>query len=54
MCNYFIDFKVIYPNGSIELVEVKGFETDVWRLKWKLTEALLDELEPGATLVLVK
>lgn len=54
ICNYFIDFKVIYPDGSIELVECKGFETDVWRLKWKLTEALLDELEPNATLVLVK
>ena len=54
ICNYFIDFKVVYPDGSIELVEVKGFETDVWRLKWKLTEALLDELEPNATLVLVK
>jgi hypothetical protein len=38
--NYFIDFKV--------------FETDVWQLKWKLTEALLDEIEPGAKLVLIK
>tara|TARA_R100001460_G_C3511030_1_gene171458 strand:- start:527 stop:877 length:351 start_codon:yes stop_codon:yes gene_type:complete len=54
ICNYFIDFKVIYPDGSIELVEVKGFETDVWRLKWKLTEALLNDLEPNAKLVLVK
>jgi len=54
ICNYFIDFKVVYPDNSIELIEVKGFETDIWRLKWKLTEALLDEIEPNAKLVLVK
>ena len=54
ICNYFIDFKVIHADESVELIEVKGFETDVWRLKWKLTEALLDEIEPGAKLTLVK
>lgn len=52
--NYFIDFKVIFTDGHTELVEVKGFATDVWLLKWKLTEALLDEIEPGAKLVLIK
>ena len=54
ICNYFIDFKVIYPDGSVELIEVKGFETPRFKLVWKLTEALLDELEPNAKLVLVK
>lgn len=54
ICNYFIDFKITLADGSVELIEVKGFETDVWRLKWKLTEALLEELEPNAKLVLVK
>lgn len=52
--NYFIDFKVIYSDGRIELIEVKGFQTPEWLLKWRLTEALLDEIEPGAKLVLVK
>ena len=52
--NYFIDFKVIYSDNRIELIEVKGFETDLWLLKWRLTEALLDELEPGAKLVIIK
>jgi len=52
--NYYIDFKVILSDNTIELIEVKGFETDIWRLKWKLTEALLDEIEPGAKLVLIK
>jgi hypothetical protein len=52
--NYFIDFKVIYTDKHVELIEVKGFETPEWLLKWRLTEALLDEIEPGAKLVLVK
>lgn len=56
ICNYFIDFRVVLTNGNIEYVEVKGFATDLWRLKWKMTEALLDELTKGekAELVLVK
>tara|TARA_R100001443_G_scaffold16126_1_gene25941 strand:+ start:3458 stop:3799 length:342 start_codon:yes stop_codon:yes gene_type:complete len=54
ICNYYIDFCCILPDGSKELIEVKGMETQVWRLKWKLTEALLDEIEPNAKLILVK
>lgn len=41
--NYFIDFKVTYPDQTIELVEVKGFETPEWKLKWKLAEAILSD-----------
>jgi hypothetical protein len=52
--NYFIDFKIVLSDDSVELIEVKGFETDVWRLKWLLTESLLEEIEPGAKLVLIK
>ena len=40
ICNYYIDFIVCHNDGTIEYVEVKGFETEVWRLKWKLFEAL--------------
>jgi hypothetical protein len=52
--NYYIDFKVVYSDDRVELIEVKGFETDLWRIKWLLTEALLDEIESDAKLVLVK
>lgn len=52
--NYYIDFKVTYSDGRVELIEVKGFETPEWIIKWRLTEALIDEMEPGASLVLVK
>ncbi len=54
ICNYIIDFKVTLKDGQIELHEVKGYETDVWKLKWKLTHALLDDILPGAKLVLIK
>jgi len=52
--NYYIDFKVIYSDGRIELIEVKGFQTPEWLIKWRLTEALIDEIEPGSKLVLIK
>lgn len=54
IANYYVDFKVVKSDGSIEFHEVKGYETDTWRLKWKLTEALLDEIEPGAELLVIK
>jgi hypothetical protein len=47
---YYIDFKVIKTDGDVEYHEVKGFETEVWRLKWKLTEALY----PDYNLILIK
>lgn len=40
ICDYLVDFKVIMSDGSEEIHEVKGFETDMWRFKWRLTEAL--------------
>jgi len=43
IANYFIDFKVYYKNGKIEFWEVKGMETDIWRMKFKLTKALYPE-----------
>ena len=41
--NYYVDFLVIMPDGSEELHEVKGLEMPVWKMKWKLTEALYGE-----------
>lgn len=50
IANYFMDFKVTLPDGRIEMHEVKGYETDVWRMKWKLAKALY----PEHTFVLIK
>lgn len=56
ICNYFIDFKVYYKDGHIEYVEVKGFETDLWKLKWKITKAIFHELtkDENSQLILIK
>jgi len=40
VCTYRLDFEVYYTNGKVEYVEVKGFWTDVARIKVKLFEAL--------------
>jgi len=42
VCNYRMDFVVVTKDGTIELHEVKGFATDVWKLKWKILEACKD------------
>lgn len=39
ICSYFADFKVFYPNGSVEYEDVKGMRTDVFILKKKLVKA---------------
>lgn len=53
ICNYYIDFVITHNDGTKEYVEVKGFETDTWRLKWKLFEALYQS-KPGVRLTIVK
>lgn len=35
---YVSDFKVVGKDGSIRIIEIKGFETDIWKLKQKLFE----------------
>jgi hypothetical protein len=54
ICIYKIDFVVMHTDGVKEYVEVKGFETDVWRLKWKLFEDQMGVDEPDALLTIVR
>ena len=54
ICNYRIDFVVTHNDGIREYLEVKGFETDVWKLKWKLFEAQMAEEEPMARLTIIR
>lgn len=51
--NYYIDFLVHHLDGTKEYVEVKGFETEVWRLKWRLFECLYSDI-PNVRLTVVK
>lgn len=54
ICTYIIDFEIEHNDGSLELVETKGFETDVWRFKWRLTEAILSKERPEVKLTVIK
>lgn len=54
ICNYYCDFKVILSDGSIQFQEVKGMVLPLWQMKWALLEALIDEIEPGAELIVIK
>jgi hypothetical protein len=40
ICNYYCDFRILHNDNSYELIETKGMETDVWKLKVKLLEAV--------------
>lgn len=40
IANYYCDFLVSFADGREEWHEVKGFETEVWRLKEKLFRAV--------------
>ena len=53
ICNYYVDFKITHNDGSVEYVEVKGFQTSEWRLKWKMFEAKYGDL-PDVKLTVVR
>lgn len=40
ICTYVVDFLVINNDDTEEIHEVKGYATDLWKIKWKLAEAL--------------
>lgn len=40
ICRYYVDFRVEYADGHIELIEAKGHRTEVFRLKLKLLEQI--------------
>ena len=40
ICNYYMDFLVTKMDGTEEWIEVKGFDTTIWKLKAKMFEAI--------------
>lgn len=54
ICRYRVDFELTHNDGTVEFVEVKGFETPIWRLKWKLFEALMNEERPDVLLTVAR
>jgi hypothetical protein len=53
ICSYKLDFRFTDHDGQIFYVEVKGYPTREWKLKWKLINALWPLKEPEAKLLLV-
>lgn len=50
IANYFMDFVVYFTDGRVEYHEVKGAETMLWRMKWRLAKAMY----PDRNFVLIK
>ena len=53
IANYFIDFVVYHLDDTIEYVETKGLASPVWKIKWKIFEALYSE-KPDVQLTVVQ
>ena len=43
ICNYRIDFVLFENDGSYTLEEVKGMELPLWKMKWKILEAIVSK-----------
>ena len=54
IANYYCDFRVVTKDGSIELHEVKGFETEVYRLKRLLLEATYLKEHPEIKYIVIR
>ena len=44
---YTIDFRIINIDGTIDYVEIKGAENYAFQLRWKLVQALFEQLTEG-------
>lgn len=53
LCNYYLDFVYETADGLIHYCEVKGFETSLWQLKWRIFEAMYKD-EPNIILEVIK
>jgi len=45
ICTYIIDFRVVDKNGKETYTEIKGAETELWKIKYKLAKVLYPELD---------
>lgn len=54
ICNYYVDFIIHHHDDTYELIEVKGYETDIYRIKRKLLEAIFLVDNPDYSYTVVK
>jgi hypothetical protein len=52
ICDYYVDFVIYHNDGTIEYTETKGFQTSVFRIKWKLFCALYED-DPNVKITLI-
>lgn len=45
LCTYVMDFVIHNDSQTVTLCEYKGYVTDLWKLKWKILEATLPEVQ---------
>jgi len=45
IADYYVDFKVFLPDGTVEFHEVKGYETADWKLKWLMAKAIYSDVK---------
>lgn len=45
ICRYFADFRVWYTDWRSQLIEVKGKETDIWKIKHKWFRSQYPDLD---------
>jgi len=53
LCRYKVDFKVNNPDGTVDLVEVKGLQGMEWRMKWTMLESVFGN-DPMYQLTIIK
>jgi hypothetical protein len=55
ICNYYADFMVTTKHDALELHEYKGLVLPLFQIKWKLLQALKDEIWPdGIELIMIQ
>lgn len=52
ICDYYIDFVAYRTDGVTEYIEAKGLPSDVWKVKWKLFEAIYSD-KPDVELIVI-
>jgi len=48
---YKADFVVTHSDGLIEVIDVKGYETDVFKLKWKMLRKVMKHMDYKLTIM---
>ena len=55
ICNYYADFVVIDRHDAVQIHEYKGMVLPLFQLKWKLLQALKDQIYPdGVELIMIQ